>query len=61
MSQDQDKQTRIEQAAQRALEEAAIRKKLAEEKQMAKEYNGPKGKEPTRYDDWERKGITYDF
>ncbi|MFM7673468.1 MAG: DUF1674 domain-containing protein [Candidatus Fonsibacter sp.] len=23
--------------------------------------DGPKGLEPTRYGDWERKGITYDF
>ncbi|NCU49024.1 MAG: DUF1674 domain-containing protein, partial [Candidatus Fonsibacter lacus] len=26
-----------------------------------KEINGPKGLEPTRYGDWETKGITYDF
>ncbi|KAJ3286702.1 hypothetical protein HK104_008906 [Borealophlyctis nickersoniae] len=25
------------------------------------EVNGPKGKEPTRYGDWERKGRVYDF
>ena len=25
------------------------------------EYNGPKGPEPTRYGDWERKGRTSDF
>lgn len=25
------------------------------------ELNGPKGKEPTRYGDWERKGRAYDF
>ena len=25
------------------------------------EVNGPKGLEPTRYGDWERKGICYDF
>lgn len=27
----------------------------------AKEIGGPKGPEPTRYGDWERKGICYDF
>ena len=27
----------------------------------AKESGGPKGKEPTRYGDWERKGICWDF
>ena len=26
-----------------------------------KEIGGPKGKEPTRYGDWEVKGITSDF
>lgn len=26
-----------------------------------KEEGGPKGLEPTRYGDWERKGICYDF
>lgn len=25
------------------------------------EINGPKGPEPTRYGDWERKGRVYDF
>ena len=26
-----------------------------------KEFNGPNGLEPTRYGDWEKKGICYDF
>ncbi|WP_158671041.1 DUF1674 domain-containing protein, partial [Bradyrhizobium guangdongense] len=26
-----------------------------------KELQGPKGPEPTRYGDWERKGIASDF
>lgn len=26
-----------------------------------KELGGPQGPEPTRYGDWERKGICYDF
>ena len=26
-----------------------------------KEIGGPGGPEPTRYGDWERKGICYDF
>ena len=26
-----------------------------------KELGGPKGLDPTRYGDWERKGICYDF
>ncbi|HEY1605244.1 MAG TPA: DUF1674 domain-containing protein [Allosphingosinicella sp.] len=32
---------------------------LAEE--QAKETGGPKGQEPTRYGDWENKGICRDF
>ena len=28
---------------------------------QADEQGGPKGLEPTRYGDWERKGICYDF
>ena len=28
---------------------------------MEKEYQGPKGPEPTRYGDWENKGIASDF
>jgi hypothetical protein len=37
-------------AAQRALAEA-------EAKPVPKEFQGPKGPEPTRYGDWENKGI----
>ena len=32
-----------------------------EKKVNKKEINGPKGLEPTRYGDWERKGIVSDF
>ncbi|KAI9296034.1 DUF1674-domain-containing protein [Neoconidiobolus thromboides FSU 785] len=28
---------------------------------VTKEVGGPKGKEPTRYGDWERKGRAFDF
>jgi hypothetical protein len=50
-------------AAQRALAEAAARRKAAEAnaKPLAKEFQGPKGPEPTRYGDWENKGIASDF
>lgn len=30
-------------------------------KELAKEFGGPKGPEPTRYGDWERKGRCVDF
>jgi hypothetical protein len=48
-------------AAQRALAEAAERKRLLQEAQAATEHDGPAGIEPTRFGDWERKGIAYDF
>jgi hypothetical protein len=50
-------------AAQRALAEADARRKAAEAnaRPMPKEYQGPKGPEPTRYGDWENKGIASDF
>ena len=49
-------------AARRALEEAAARHKAAVEAEKAtEELGGPKGPEPTRFGDWERKGIAVDF
>ena len=49
-------------AAKRALAEAAERRALAEaEIAKAIEEGGPTGPEPTRYGDWERKGIAVDF
>jgi hypothetical protein len=50
-------------AARRALEEADARRKAAEAARTAApvEIDGPKGAEPTRYGDWERKGIASDF
>jgi hypothetical protein len=47
-------------AARRALEEAAARRK-AEAADRPVELGGPKGPEPTRYGDWERKGVAVDF
>ncbi|MDU6747526.1 MAG: DUF1674 domain-containing protein [Bradyrhizobium sp.] len=50
-------------AAQRALAEAEERRRRAAEEAMPrpKELQGPKGPEPTRYGDWENKGIISDF
>ena len=47
--------------AKNALAEAKERKKQKVLIMRAKEKNVPKGLEPTRFGDWERKGITYDF
>lgn len=49
-------------AAKRALAEAAERRIARDDAASLKpEKGGPKGVEPTRYGDWERGGITYDF
>ena len=50
-------------AAERALAEAAARRQAAEAnaRPVPKELQGPKGPEPTRYGDWESKGIASDF
>ena len=49
--------------AERALAEAEARRAEREKHaaERPKEANGPKGPEPTRYGDWERKGIASDF
>ena len=47
--------------AEQSLKEASERKKTNNQIKKQKEINGPKGLEPTRYGDWETKGITYDF
>ncbi len=49
-------------AARRALEEAEARRAAeAAAQAMTPEDGGPKGPEPTRFGDWERKGIAVDF
>jgi hypothetical protein len=47
--------------AERALAEAEARRRAEKPQQRPKEINGPKGLEPTRFGDWENKGITSDF
>jgi hypothetical protein len=48
-------------AARRALEEAEARRRAQAAAEPPPEQGGPKGPEPTRYGDWERKGIASDF
>lgn len=53
---------RIREAGLRAKAEAdARRAKEAPKAARPAEIGGPKGPEPTRYGDWERKGIASDF
>ena len=65
MSEDAERvKKRRAEAATRALAEAAARKQQEADDLAAlpvNERGGPKNIEPTRYGDWERKGITYDF
>ncbi len=54
----------IKKAAERAKAEAEERRRkegYASQPLPEKEINGPKGAEPSRFGDWERKGIAYDF
>ena len=48
-------------AARRALEEAAARRAQEAADSAAAELGGPSGLEPTRFGDWERKGLAVDF
>jgi hypothetical protein len=48
-------------AARRALEEAAARHAAQQISEKVEEFGGPRGPEPTRFGDWERKGIAVDF
>ena len=50
-------------AAERALAEAAERRAAIDRKtaERVKEVGGAAGLEPTRYGDWEKKGLTSDF
>ena len=53
---------RIAEAAKRALAEAEERRKSADQKApLPKERGGQAGPEPTRYGDWEKKGLSSDF
>ena len=54
----------LPEAAKRALAEAEERRKRSREAEAAKhpkEIGGRSGPEPTRYGDWEKKGIASDF
>lgn len=56
------KPRRLTPAAERALQEAVERRRLAEAAPPAqKEIHGRGGEEPVRYGDWEVKGLASDF
>ena len=52
---------RLAEAAKRANAEADVRRAAAKPLNLPPELGGPKGPEPTRYGDWEKKGLISDF
>ena len=48
-------------AAERALAEAALRRRQAPPPNLPRELGGRAGPEPVRYGDWERRGLAVDF
>ena len=52
---------RIAEAGRRAAAEAEARRQQETAAKLPPELGGPKGPEPTRFGDWERKGIVSDF
>lgn len=57
----EQKPRKLTPAAERALAEAAARRAEAEKRAAAPEDPPRQGPEPTRYGDWEKKGIASDF
>lgn len=56
-----DKNDDLPPAARRALEEAEARRRASKPVDLPPELGGRDGPEPTRFGDWEKKGLTSDF
>lgn len=56
-----EKEARRAAAAARALAEAAERRVARKPTELPRELGGRNGPEPTRFGDWELKGIASDF
>jgi hypothetical protein len=52
---------RIREAGERASAEAEARRRAQKPSERPPELGGRSGPEPTRYGDWEKKGIVSDF
>ena len=57
----QVEKSELSDAAKRALAEAEVRRAASAAQNLPPEQGGPKGPEPTRFGDWEKKGLTSDF
>jgi hypothetical protein len=55
------KRARLKAAGERARAEAEALRKASATTNRPKEIGGAEGPEPTRYGDWEKKGIASDF
>jgi hypothetical protein len=51
----------LSEPARRALLEAAARRAAEQAAALPNEVGGRKGPEPTRFGDWEKKGLAIDF
>ncbi len=58
---DEEIERRRKQAAARALAEAAARRRSLAQADRPREVGNRSGPEPTRFGDWENKGIASDF
>lgn len=56
-----NKDQRIQDAAARAMQEAAERKRIDDALTLPTELGGRNGPEPTRFGDWEKDGVVSDF
>jgi hypothetical protein len=61
MTENTSEKRELPEAAKRALAEAEERRKAAADPDQPKELGGRQGPEPTRFGDWEKKGIISDF
>ncbi len=61
MNESDEIKARRKEAGERALAEARARKAKEKPAARAKELGGRNGPEPTRFGDWEKKGIISDF
>ncbi len=61
MTEQTEIEKRRKEAAKRALEEAKARQDAAKPQELPTELGGRNGPEPTRFGDWEKKGIASDF
>ena len=58
---DESEQGESERVESEQVESEQFESEQFESEQGAEEYGGPKGREPTRYGDWEKNGRCIDF